>query len=298
MFFMAGKHGRFTLCVRVLAVVGLVLALKLAAHWYGWEILSANPLFSGIIAANVFLMGFLLSGVLGDYKESERLPGELACSLEAIADEARSVYKTKQALGARKCFEHLLDLTLSIKEWFHKKQRTRDVMTRLDGLDEFFVAFESLTQANFIVRLKQEQSNVRRTLVRIHTIRETSFMSSGQMATKTTNLLLIGGLILSKIDPFYESLFFVGVITFLLAFLNLLIRDLDNPFGYYDEHSIEDVSLKPLDDLVAHLKSLAGEPPQTAEAMPVTPQTRAGSSAASPPRQMIDSMLAALALWR
>ena len=236
-------------------VVGVVIALKLVAHWLGWEVLSLNPLFSGIIAANVFLMGFLLSGVLADYKESERLPGELACSLEAIADEARTIHKTKQAPVARKCFEHLLDLTVSIKEWFHKRQRTREVMARLDGLDEFFVAFESLTQANFIVRLKQEQSNVRRLLVRIHTIRETSFISSGYMVAEITTLLLIGGLILSKIDPFYESLFFVGVITFLLVFLNLLIRDLDNPFGYYEGDSAEDVSLKPLDDVIAHLRS-------------------------------------------
>ena len=45
--------------------VAVVVALKLAAHWLGWEFISLNPLFSGIIAANVFLMGFLLSGVLG-----------------------------------------------------------------------------------------------------------------------------------------------------------------------------------------------------------------------------------------
>jgi predicted membrane chloride channel (bestrophin family) len=260
MFFVRGSRKRFRLCMQVTLVVGVVIALKLVAHWCGWEVISLNPLFSGIIAANVFLMGFLLSGVLGDYKESERLPGELACSLEAIADEARIIYRTKQAPAARKCVEHLLDLTSAIKEWFHKRQRTREVMARLDGLDDFFVAFEPLTQANFIVRLKQEQSNVRRVLVRIHTVRETSFISSGYMAARTTNLLLIGGLILSKIDPFYESLFFVGVITFLLAFLNLLIQDLDNPFGYYEGDSVEDVSLKPLDDLMDHLKSLSGGP--------------------------------------
>jgi predicted membrane chloride channel (bestrophin family) len=261
-FFAGGSHKRFRLFRRVLTVVGIVIALKLVAHSLGWEILSLNPLFSGIIAANVFLMGFLLSGVLSDYKESERIPGELACSLEAIADEARTLHRTKQAPAARECCEHLLGLALSIKEWFHKRQRTRDVMAKLEGLDDLFVAFESLTQANFIVRLKQEQSNVRRLLVRVHTIRETSFISSGYVVADTTTLLLTCGLILSKIDPFYESLFFVGVITFLLVFLNLLIRDLDNPFGYYEGDSAEDVSLKPLDDVVAHLKSLSGESPQ------------------------------------
>ncbi|MEI7837540.1 MAG: hypothetical protein WCK05_14165, partial [Planctomycetota bacterium] len=172
-----------------------------------------------------------------------------------IANEARMIHKVKQAPVARQCFEHLLDLTLSIREWFHRRRRTKEVMAKVDGLDEFFVAFESLTQANFIVRLKQEQNAIRRMLVRIHTIRETSFISSGYMVAEMTTLLVITGLILSKIDPFYESLFFVGVISFLMVFLNLLIRDLDNPFGYDEGDSAEDVSLKPLDDLIENLKA-------------------------------------------
>ena len=90
-------------------------------------------------------------------------------------------------------------------------------------------------------------------MIRIHTIRDTSFVSSGYLIAEVTTVFLAGGLILAKIDPFYESLFFVGVITFLLTFLILLIRDLDNPFGYYESDSTEDVSLKPLDDLIDKL---------------------------------------------
>ena len=51
-------------------------------HYGGLELFSLSPLFGAIISANVFLIGFLISGVLVDYKESERLPGELACSLK------------------------------------------------------------------------------------------------------------------------------------------------------------------------------------------------------------------------
>jgi hypothetical protein len=66
---------RYRLLIRASSLVILVVAGKLLVHLLGWEVLSVNPLFSGIVAANVFLMGFLLSGVLSDYKESERLPG-------------------------------------------------------------------------------------------------------------------------------------------------------------------------------------------------------------------------------
>jgi hypothetical protein len=88
-------------------------------------------------------------------------------------------------------------------------------------------------------------------IIRIHTIRETSFVSSGYLIATTTTVFLLVGLIISKIEPFYESLFFVGLLSYLMVFLILLIRDLDNPFGYSSESSSEDVSLKPLEDLIS-----------------------------------------------
>jgi hypothetical protein len=118
-----------------------------------------------------------------------------------------------------------------------------------------FAAFESLIPVNFIVGLKQEQSSIRRGLARIETIRETNFIASGYIVTGVTTVLLVVGMVLAKVDPFEESLFFTGVTTFVLVFLNLLIRDLDNPFGYYEKDSAEDVSLKPLDDLIENLRA-------------------------------------------
>jgi len=38
--------------------------------------------------------------------------------------------------------------------------------------------------------------------------------------------------------------------------LGLLIQDLDNPLGYYEGGSVEDVSLKPLDDAIARLREI------------------------------------------
>ena len=87
-------------------------------------------------------------------------------------------------------------------------------------------------------------------LIRIHTIRETSFVSSGYAIAEAITIFLIIGLIFVKIDPFYEALFFVSAIVFLQTYMIALIKDLDNPFEYYGEDiGHDEVSLKPLDDL-------------------------------------------------
>lgn len=250
-------NNRQRLLLRVGVTVGLVIGTKLFVHFLGWEIISINPLFSGIIAANVFLMGFLLSGVLSDFKESERLPGELAASIENLAQEVRGIKMAREEAAIEPCIVLLLKLSHEILRWFHKKHRTAELLEHLNDLTPHFAAMEKWTQATLVARLKQEQGNLRRTLIRIHTIRETSFISSGYLLADFVTILLSIGLILAKIEPFYESLFFVSVISFLMIFLLMLIRDLDNPFGYYDRYSGEDVSLKPLEDAVGRLGKIA-----------------------------------------
>jgi hypothetical protein len=50
--------------------------------YLGAEFLSLSSLFTAVVSANIFLIGFLISGVLVDYKESEKIPGDMAASIE------------------------------------------------------------------------------------------------------------------------------------------------------------------------------------------------------------------------
>jgi len=244
------RFQKWHLALKVFPVVILVVIMKFLAHQFGLEFISLNPLFTGIVTANIFLLGFLIAGVLSDYKESEKLPGDLATSIETIVDECLIIYKNKKAEQAKECLEYTLVLTNSIDDWFHKRERTRALMDKISWFNNFFLEFEPLTQANFIARLKQEQSAIRRMLIRIHTIRETSFVSSGYAIAEAITIFLIMGLLFVKIDPFYEAIFFVSAIVFLQTYMIALIKDLDDPFEYYgDNIGPDEVSLKPLDDL-------------------------------------------------
>ncbi len=248
---------RLRLLLQVSAIVFVIICVKLVVHFLDWEVISINPLFSGIVAANVFLMGFLLSGVLSDFKESERLPGELGACLENLAQEVSAIRIARPEAKVGPCLILLSQLTQDILSWFHKKQRTIELMNRLNELTPQFALMEQWSQATFVARLKQEQSNLRRNLIRIHTIRETSFVTTGYLLADLVTSLVCLGLILAKIEPFSESLFFVCVISYIMIFLLMLIRDLDNPFGYYELASSEDISLKPLEDTAHRLAQIA-----------------------------------------
>lgn len=244
------KSSKWKLTIKVFPFVVVISILKLFAHQLGWEFLTLNTLFGAIISANIFLVGFLISGVLADYKESEKIPGELACSLEVLTDECYIVYKNKKSEVARNFIKNIHDLTASTINWFHKTEKTEVVLKKITGLNDHFLALEPLVQANFIVRLKNEQNNLRRFITRIHTIRETPFNPAGYAITEIISAILCIGLIFTRIDPYYESIFFVTFVSFVLIYMVLLIKDLDNPFGYYEkENYADEVSLKPLLDL-------------------------------------------------
>ncbi len=87
--------------LKVAPFVVVVLVAKLAVHRLSLEFIPLNAVFSGIIGATVFLLGFLLSGVMADYKESEKIPGELAATLLTMADEMESAWRAKRDPVAR-----------------------------------------------------------------------------------------------------------------------------------------------------------------------------------------------------
>lgn len=246
------------LLLRVVAVTIVLMAAKVAAHYLNVEIITINPLFTGIIAANVFLMGFLLSGVIADYKESEKLPAELGACLENMAQEVVGFRVAKPEAVIGPCLVAISQMGKDIHDWLYKKLDTEGLLDRVNGLTTSFGMLEPWTSASYITRLKAEQSALRRTLARIEVIRETSFVTSGYMLAYIITSLLCFGLILADMDPFHESIMFTGVIGYLLVFLLLLIRDLDNPFGYYERLSGADVSLHSYRNSMKRLAQIAG----------------------------------------
>lgn len=242
------------LALRSLPVVAGVVLGKLALDRAHVHPLRPNPLLSGVVAATVFLLGFLLAGTVADYKESERLPGDLAASLETIADECLIAHADSGSPAAAECVAVVRDLASGIVGWVHHRSELDDVLGLVRALNAPFLALGPATQPGYLTRLKTEQAAIRRMVLRIETIRSTSFVAAGYTITEMTGALLLVGLMLSDLGRLPEALFFTGMITLLLTYMFLLIRDLDDPFRY--QHGVEaaaEVSLEPLTAVAARL---------------------------------------------
>jgi hypothetical protein len=243
--------------IKVVPILLAILLVKSLVHYFSWEFLALSPIFGALISANVFLIGFLISGVLSDYKEAEKIPGELACCAEAIADECYILIKQKRSAAAKECLGQVILLLNGTLDWFYRKTRTNQLMAQIFGLNEYFLRFEAETQPNFITRLKQEQNTIRKLITRAHTIRETSFVVTGYAIVEAITFILVLGMIFININPYYENLFLISFVSFFLVYMLLFLKDLDDPFEYSVKQDVSDeVSLKPLEDSLKRVQAL------------------------------------------
>lgn len=246
---------KWALVIKVAPFIALLAGAKLLIDLVNADFITLTTLFGSIVAASVFLLGFLLAGTLTDYKESERLPGELASSIESLADECLITFKNKGTGEAQLAVSYISDFASAVHRWFYREERTRNIMDRISGMNDLFPNFEPLTQPNFIVRMKQEQSTIRKIVTRIDTIRDTSFVPAAYALAEMATVLLLMGLLFTEIEPFYEALFYVMILGFFTIYLVLLIKDLDDPFCYSaGETESGEVSIRPIADLDEKLK--------------------------------------------
>ena len=224
---------------------------KLLVHRLGLEVITINPLFSALVASTVFLLGFLLNGVLSDFKESEKLPGEIATALQTLSLEIQAIERHHPGACVTAHLQALAELGSQMVGWLHGRIPTERIRQAHDRCHGSIAAASTLLRSSTLQgRLMGEMATLLRTINRIETIRETSFVPLVYWLAYAGTALLCGGLVFAVSEHITEAFFFVCVIAFLLLFLLHLIDDLDNPFGMADSRSAEDVSLEVLETTV------------------------------------------------
>jgi hypothetical protein len=235
-----------------------VCLLKVWLHRLGWQPLAANPLVSALVAATVFLLGFLLSGVLSDYKESERLPGELGAALQCLVQEVRSAALTLPDCSVEASLAASAELGEAILAWVRSQEPPSRLQPAFTRLYEELALVGRLNPPPLQARLLHEVANLQRAVVRIATIRDMAFVHSVYLLATLASGLLVMVLMLSRSGPLPESLLFLAILTVLLVQLLYLIADLDNPFNHGTRNSLENVSLEPFQLAVQQMVQLGG----------------------------------------
>lgn len=212
-----------------LIVALVIVIIKYNLHTLGLEIIEQSSLHNSVVSSVVFVIGFLLSATIADYKESERIPSDFAANIEDMYNDGVAIHANYPVFDIDK-FRAQLE---KIADGFGSDVRNKSQTTKkhINELAPFFAAMETgKVPPNFIVKLKQQSTLLLRSQNRVNYIQQIRFIPSATILARSIATALILLLMLTNIDPFYGGLVIVGIISFVLIYVLVLINVISTPF--------------------------------------------------------------------
>lgn len=248
---------KFRLFFLVTVVVLLLGSIKTAVHYFQFELLELNTLFTSGIGGAIFIIGFLLSSILADYKEAERIPADIRTSIEAIDGDLETFARGKPEFDFGQARSILIRTIDKLRRGLGHESQHKDIPPVLDEIAKLTPIFGRLEgmgmAANFVVRLRTSQDLLRRSALRIYQIQRVEFVPSVHVLVQTLVFSIVILMLLLKTEGDPASAILFGFISYMFVYVLYLIRLLEQPFAK-GHASVDDVSFFLLDELELRLR--------------------------------------------
>lgn len=247
------KKSKYHLLFSVIPVVLIVGALKIGVHLLNWEVIpkEMTSFFPSILTGIIFILGFLLAGVVTDYKESEKIPNEIAGSLFGLWQEAEYIRSVSNSKLAETLMHQIKNFIPTLKNDFFILHN--DKLPKL--LDSFSATIIDIGKEgvapNYVMRMKTDVALLKKTINRITVIRNTDFIPSVFISIKAISIVFLSVYCLLNVDPWWGGLILVSIFTFVIFSILFVITDMEDPFEYdgSDEIKSDEISLEVLENI-------------------------------------------------
>jgi hypothetical protein len=246
------------LIIKAAGITGALLVVRLIFDYLNFDVLNVTNLITAFIGGAIFTIAIIFAGTLTDYKESEKIPSEIATSIRSFFSDLDLVRVQDQMIVSR-MKENTAALMRCITKNFRQNVWNMEEMDRaIDTLNADISRLVDMSvPPNYVIKLKTELTNIDRISHRVKTIAETSFIPAAYAISELAAAGVIILLLFVKLDPFYEGLVLFFVLCMLLIALLLLIKDMDNPFEV-GKKTYADIDLFLLWDLERNLNEKTG----------------------------------------
>lgn len=201
-----------------------------------------------VITGGIFLLGFMLAGTLADYKESEKIPAEMASALAAIEDVIYLGHGFRDNFDLRAQLIKLNGITESIIRWFHHEESEENVFAKMKTITSIALFVEKTGLGSTAQRITWEQNNLRKLFARATVIKRTYFLATGYAFLEVLTLVIIGLLMISSFESELTGMILICFVTQIFVYMIRLIDDIDHPFEYTADRKVRaaDIDLFPL----------------------------------------------------
>lgn len=212
-----------------------------------------------LFGTTTFVIAFILSGTLVDYRASEDMVTQIAIAVESIQDTSLFTATNHPDYSTDELTQGLIQVPEAVLGWLTQNQPFETVNQTLTNLNPLLARLEAFTSGPIISRVQGEQKKIRLVVAQMRLIRETDFLAPAYVLLQLFLVGTIINLLFTTSNNEIETLIVSGCLFTSFLYLVLLIRDLDNPFQY-DDKSCVDVDLAPLTATIANLQTHLGSP--------------------------------------
>ncbi len=229
---------KWGLAVQTAAIVVVIIGIRVLIQALDLDVIAVGTMVSALVTGAVFTVAIIFAGTLTDYKESERIPGELTTAIFSLYKDVKlaSIGHDNKAADLQ---NHVKELLRTINANFDQLEaggtwKSSAVNSVIDKIDDDVIHLaEKGAPPVLLARIRNELGNINRISNRIDVIAETSFIPAAYAISEVAIIFVLAITAFVEMNHYYEGIAFIGSISFLLIGLMLLIKDMDNPFEGY-----------------------------------------------------------------
>jgi len=244
---------KWGLIAKALVITAILVAIRLVIDISNYDIIALTNLITAFIGAAIFTVAVIFTGTLTDYKESEKIPNEIAVSLLTVYQDCKLIRPADNQISLH-LREHTQALARIIVENFRtntsNNENVRAAIAQIN--EDLYTLVDQNAPPQYVNKIRTELGNIDRLTSRVRTIAETSFIPAAYAIAEIAVVGVILILFFVKIDPYYEGMIIFSIIIALLISIILLIKDMDNPFEY-GKKTFADVDLSPILEIEKYL---------------------------------------------
>jgi len=234
------------------AVVGVaVLLLMLAAAHFKLNVITINTLTGTFFGGVFFTISIIFSGAMTDFKEAEKIPGELAVLLKAMHTDAKLISPqgkdNLEEIEQKDIINHIESLLSTINanlrgNHWHKSQLDEEINKINTDIIDLWAKGASPSP---LMKLRDNLTNIDRLSHRIDYIAYTADIPGAYLICDLSLAAVLIIFVFAQNEWGFGGLLLFALVAFVLTAIVQLIHDIDNPFEY-DKNTIADVDMSVL----------------------------------------------------
>ena len=224
---------KWGILLKALAIVILLFVVRTVINMLGYDTVPINPVVGAFITGAIFTIAVIFTGTFTDFKESEKIAGEMASALKALYNDSIVIPLADEApLVTMR--SHIRGLLNTINASFMENNfNVRAINHAMDLVTDDIRVLGKLNVAPpTIVKLRVEMGALDKLVNRVDVITRTEFIPAAYAVAEIATAAVILVMLFIENDAYLQGSVIFVFLSLMLIALIFLIKDMDNPFEF------------------------------------------------------------------